>query len=209
MNTIYKEGKEELRARLRRVLTGCGVDPDILDYKQLQSADRLITVCEARLAQIHEHEESIASLKPTKSSIAQEAGLKRTTISESHNIALLKIYDTFFPKKIEESVPVTEYEALKSRNAELQRMVDAHAITQTRLMTAIEDKKKLESKSHMQAESIKNLTRIINDLKQRHLEETGEELDINLSRIFKESEEEERSGRVIPISIVPPSGIKS
>ena len=105
MNTIYKEGKEELRARLRRVLTGCGVDPDILDYKQLQSADRLISVCEARLAQIHEHEESIASLKPTKSSIAQEAGLKRTTISESHNIALLKIYDTFFPKKIEESVP--------------------------------------------------------------------------------------------------------
>ena len=61
----------------------------------------------------------------------------------------------------------------------------------------------------MQAESIKNLTRIINDLKQRHLEETGEELDINLSRIFKESEEEERSGRVIPLSIVPPSGIKS
>ena len=40
-------------------------------------------------------------------------------------------------------------------------------------------------------------------------EETGEELDINLSRIFKESEEEERSGRVIPLSIVPPSGIKS
>mgnify|MGYP002509884781 CR=1 FL=1 len=40
-------------------------------------------------------------------------------------------------------------------------------------------------------------------------EETGEELDINLSRIFKDSEEEERSGRVIPLSIVPPSGIKS
>ena len=207
---IHKDTKEELRARLRRPLTGCGIDPDLLDFKQLQSADKMIRVCESRLAKMQELETSIADLKPTKASIAEEAGLKRTTISASHNPTLLRIYDSYFPKETEGTVPQSEYDELKSRCNELQKKVDSHAVTQTRLFNALEDKKKLESKMHMMANSIKNLTSIINQFKQQYLEETGEELNIDISKALKGEMDREEDSIKLPISLsLPASGIKS
>lgn len=206
----HKDTKEELRARLRRVLTGCGIDPDLLDFKQLQSADKMIRVCESRQARIQELEESIAELKPTKASIAKEAGLKRTTISASHNPALLMIYDSFFPKEAEGSVSMSQYNELKSQHDELQKRVDSHAVTQTRLFNSLEDKKKMETKMRMMANSIKNLTDIINEFKQRYLKETGEELNIDLSKALKcdIDKEEEAPSRAIRLNF-PSSGFKS
>lgn len=206
----HKDTKEELRTRLRRVLTGCGIEPDLLDFKQLQSAYKMIKVCESRIARIQELEGTIAELKPTKASIAKEAGLKRTTISASHNPALLMIYDSYFPKETESSVPLSQYNELKSQHDELQKRVDSHAVTQTRLFNALEDKKKLESKMRMMANSIKNLTDIINKFKQLHLEETGEELNIDLSKALKGDVDGEEENPMRPIKLnIAPSGIKS
>lgn len=206
-----KESKDELRARLRRSLVECGIDPDLEDFKQLQSDDKLIKVCEKRVANIAAHREAIAKLRPNKAQIAEEAGLSRTSISESHNPNLLKIYNSFFPKEIKDTVSITDYNNLKKDYEKLEKKLDGDTITQARLITALDDKKKLENKVRLQAESIKNLVKIINELKQTYLEQTGEILNIDLTNVLKdpEKEEEEDLRKKISVPIINAAGLQS
>lgn len=184
-----RETKEELRARLRRKLVECGVDPDLEGQKQLQSDDALIAVCEKRVADIASHRAAIDNLKANKAQIAEEAGLSRTSISASHNPNLLKIYNFYFPKESNETVPLAEYNVLKDEKERAERKLIGHALTQAKLVVANDDNRKLMKKVELQAKSIKNLYTIIDDLKQKWLEMTGEELVIDTQEIFKKDEE--------------------
>lgn len=179
-NTDMK--KSELLLRLRRTLVECGIDPESYDLRQLKTYDKLITTCENRLAEIGAHKDALENLKPNKSEIAEMAGLPRTSISASHNPNLLKIYDSYFPPVKNESLADARVVELKKKIVELERKADGNEKTQAKLIIAVNDNQKLRSKIDLQAKTIKNLAKIIADLKQTYLEQTGEELEIDINR---------------------------
>lgn len=205
---MKNETTEFLRTQLRRTLVGAGIDPDLLDKRQLQSASRLIEVCKKRIKDIQEHKDLIQKLKPNKTQIAEEANLTRTSISKSHNIYLLRLYNYFFPEENNDTVSVADYQRVVNDNNNLLRKLDGNEITQARLVIALGDKGKLERKNKLQAKAIESLAKIISRLKQMYLESTGEEIIINLAEILKDPEtwEEEDIRSCIPISILTKSG---
>lgn len=197
------ETKEVLRARLRRQLVECGIDPDLESYKQLQSDAKLIDVCEKRVTDIARHKAEIEKLKPKKANLAEEAGLSRTSISESHNPNLFKIYEKYFPKESNDTVPRAEYDRLNDELKRAKKRAENFSITEAKYLMTLDDNKKLENIKKLQAESIKNLVKIITGLKQKYMEVTGEVLEIDINKaINDESYEEEDLRRKI---VVPKS----
>lgn len=180
MNTNKR--KDELLLCLRRKLVECGIEPDACDLRQLKTYGKIITACEERIAEIDAHKEALENLQPNKAEIAERAGLTRTSISASHNLNLLKIYDSYFPPVKNESAADARVEELERRNAELERKVTGNERTQADLIIARNDVKKLKAKMDLQAKAIQNLSMIIADLQRIHLEQTGEPLEIDIDR---------------------------
>lgn len=190
---------EELRSRLRRQLVECGIDPDIEDGRQLATEGRLIDACRKRKEEIDRAELELRKLRPTKAAIADEAGIARTSLSDSHNCKLNSIYYAFFPPEDKDTVSAEEYRRVKDERDELQRKVDGHGVTQVKYMEALDDKRKLEAKVKLQEEAITNLHKLLERARQMYYEATGDILNINAAQVYVKHEDEEvrTAGRVV------------
>ena len=198
-----KESREELRARLRRRLAECGIDADMEDCKQLRNEARLIDACERRKEQIREAKAAVERLKPTKTSLAEDAGLSRLSISESHNSKLNRIYDSYFPQEEDETVPKQKYHALEVENEHLKKQIEAAKLTDSKYILAKEENNKLRNKIELNQHSIANLHKMNDKYKELFKEVTGKEVIISADDLIDEDElnRDENPGDFIQIHV--------
>lgn len=180
--------KDELLPLLKRKFVECGINPDDCDLRQLKSCKRLIETCEKRVMEIDALKKELKDLIPNKTEIAELAGLGRTTISDSHNQNLARIYNSYFLPVKNESITARrgeelekQIEELKRQNEELKNRLVGKELNETRYLIAQDTIRKLENKVQLQAKAISNQMKINAAIKQQYLEQTGEELKIDIA----------------------------